>query len=95
MSSDIGWLLIGAFGFVILAFVIRVRIKLHQPFEPKPESWWKQWMRGCVCWITPRLPSLGWIMIGFMFGSLVVLWLEKFGLWIPNLPPFTFPSHRG
>lgn len=94
MSSDIDWLLIGVLFLVMLAFVIRVRMQQRHGFEPKPKPMWKHWMHRLMGWIVSKLPSFGWIMIGFMLGSLVVLWLEKFGIWLPSLPPITIPSSR-
>lgn len=95
MQLDIGWLPVGVIVLIGIGIVIRARVELRRGFGVvKPPSRMYQWNCQALRWIMRHLEVIGWLTVGFVFGSYLVLVLEKFGIDFFQLP-FIIPPLRG
>lgn len=91
MSFDIGWLPLGVLILFTAIFVIRAHLHMRYDLERKPLFRWALLLEG----VLSILPSIKWVMIGFLIGSLTVFVLQEAWLWLYSTPlPFN-PFVRG
>lgn len=82
--SIVGWLPLGVLVLFLIGFVIWVHLKEHSTFGATARPRWPKWLTRLFRLVTPWLPALNLFVIGFVIGSLVMLYLEKFGVVFTN-----------
>lgn len=73
MSFDFGWLPVGVLVALGLGIIFQARRSLRKSFDQKPPSTFGRYWQHITDWIIRQLPSLGWIVVGAIFGSWAVL----------------------